>query len=46
MVGLYIFGGVAAVCLIALIFYKVKWGRADRAEARGRAGREEERTKK
>ncbi len=35
--GLYILGGLIVVAIVALIFYKVKSGRADRAESRGRA---------
>ncbi len=51
MVGLYIFGGLVVVVILALIFFKVKWGRADKAVARGRADKiegeriERERTK-
>ncbi len=37
MLGLYIFGGVIVVLIGALIFFRIKWGRADRAEARGRS---------
>jgi uncharacterized protein (DUF2062 family) len=42
MVGLYIFGGLVVVVIVALIFYKVKWGRAGRAEERRRSGKIEE----
>ena len=42
MVGLYIAGGLVVVGIVALIFFKVKWGRTDRAEARGRTGKIEE----
>ena len=42
MIGLYIFGGVIVLGVVALIFYKAKWGRADKAAARGRAGKIEE----
>ena len=46
MIGVYIFGGLIVVGVVALIFYKVKWGRAGRAEERRRSGRiEEERSK-
>ena len=36
MVGLYVLGGLIVVGIVALIVYKVKWGRAGKAEARGR----------
>ena len=39
MVGLYIFGGLIVIGMVALIFYKAKWGRATKKEARGRAGK-------
>jgi hypothetical protein len=42
MTGVYIFGGLIVVGLVALIFYKLKWGRASRAEERRRSGRIEE----
>jgi len=36
MVGLYIAGGLAVVGLVALIFFRQKWARAGKKEARGR----------
>ena len=42
MVGLYIFGGLIVVGIVALIVFKTKSGRADRAVARGRAEKIEE----
>ncbi len=46
MVGLYIFGGLIVVGIVAFIVFKVKWGRADKAENRRREEKiEEERSK-
>ena len=42
MVGGYIFAGLVIIGIAALIVYKIKWGRSDRAEARGRKDRIEE----
>jgi uncharacterized protein (DUF2062 family) len=42
MIPLCVFGGLFIVVIVALIFYKVKWGRAGRAEERRRSGRIEE----
>jgi hypothetical protein len=36
MVGLYIFGGLLIVGLMALMVFRTKWGRATKKEARGR----------
>jgi len=47
MTALYIFGGLVVVGIVAFIFYRVKWGRADRAEEHRRSGKiEEERSEK
>ncbi len=46
MAALYVLGGIVLVGIGALIFFRQKWGRADRAEARGRAEKiEEEKSK-
>ncbi len=37
MTPLYVFGGLIVVGVVAFIFYKVKWGRAGRAEERSRS---------
>ena len=42
MTGLYILGGLVVVGIVAFIFYRVKWGRGDRAEERRRSGKIEE----
>ena len=47
MVGLYVLGGLIVVGIGVLIVYKVKWGRASKAEARRRQEKiDEERSKK
>lgn len=42
MAGLYIFGGLIVVGIVALIVFKMKSSRADRVVARGRAEKIEE----
>jgi len=37
MIGGYIIGGIVVVGLVVLVFYKVKWGRASKAERKGRS---------
>ncbi len=37
--GLYIFGGLIVVGIVAFIVFKVKWGRADKTAERTRAGK-------
>jgi hypothetical protein len=39
MIGVYIFGALVVVGIVAFIVFKVKWGRADRAETRRREER-------
>jgi hypothetical protein len=46
MIGIYIFGGLIVVGIVAFIVFKVRWGRADRTEQHRRSGKiEEERIK-
>lgn len=42
MTALYILGGLIVVGIAGFIFYKVRWGRADRAEQHRRSGKIEE----
>ena len=42
MIGMYIFGGLFVVGIVALIVYKSKWSRADKAKDRRRSGKIEQ----
>ncbi len=42
MAGLYVAGGLIVVAIVALIFFKAKWGRADKEVTRGREEKIEE----
>ena len=47
MTGVYIIGGLIVVGVAVLIFYRAKWGRADRTAERRRSGQiEDERIEK